>query len=71
MWGRGARGERGEAEKRLESGAPTGAANDCGFTRAALISWFTDDRLLHCSRGLESASSHIRPKCELATPQAS
>lgn len=54
--GRGAR-KRGDQEEARErgggepSGELTGAANDCGFTRAALISWFTDDRLLHCNRG--------------------
>lgn len=47
--GRGARkGGPGGGEW---SGALTGAANDCGFTRAALILWFTDDRLLRCNRG--------------------
>lgn len=49
--------KRGDQEEAREQGggAPgtvlTGAANDCGFTRAALILWFTDDRLLHCNCG--------------------
>lgn len=36
-----------------ESRALSGAANDCGFTRAALISWFAHDRLLHCICGFK------------------
>lgn len=62
----------GEARRTGGGGsASTGAANDCGFTRAALILWFTHDRSLRCSRGLKSVSSHIRPKCELATTTTS
>lgn len=43
----------GEPRRAKESRTLSGAANDCGFTRAALISWFAHDRLLHCICGFK------------------